>query len=339
MKPSAGKKIAIGYLIALPILAIVGLMQSRVFQNFTRVQEQAAHAAETIGEIEAMVASLENATPMSEGGSLGLGAGVVASPEDARAEMRSHLEHVRKLTAPNPRQSERLRVLEALIEKRIQSGEVATTPGNAGKPQAKVPKTPDAGAGSLVNDIRKIAGEIKAVEFATVKERNALARSLADKASYMTTLWEILALWLVALAALLLYRRSSQQKWEGIERRVNARVLENLPLGVCLTDDHGIILYTNPAEDALLGYKQGELMGRFLANLESQPFEDRDRLAEEIVNHLQAQGSWNGEFVAVRKDRSTFRCRTRAVAMEFPGKQYRLFLQENMSANQSATLG
>jgi len=339
MKPSVGKKIAMGYLIALPILVIVGLMQSRVFQNFTRVQQQTAHAAETIGEIEAMVASLENAAPMSEGGSLGPSGGVGASPGDARAEMRSHLEHVRKLTAPNPRQSERLSALEALIEKRIQSGEVATTPGNAGKPQAKAPKTPDAGEGNLVNDIRQIAGEIKSVELAGVKERSALARSLADKASYMTTVWEILALWLVALAALLLYRKSSEQNWAGVERRINARVLETLPLGVCLTDDHGIILYTNPAEDALLGYKQGELMGRFLANLESQPFEDRDRLAEEIVNQLQARGSWNGEFVAVRKDRSTFTCRTRAVAMEFPGKQYRLFLQENMSDNQSATLG
>jgi PAS domain S-box-containing protein len=336
MKPSALKKIAIGYLIALPILVIVGFMQSRVFQNFTRVQQQAEHAAATIGEIEAMVTALENAAPIPEGGALGSGGGAVASSESARAETRTHLENVRKLTASNPGQSERLSALEALVAKKLQPREQAATPGPAGKPPTKSAKAAETSEGQLLSDIRKITGEMKGAELDVMKDRSALARSLADKASYFTTLWEILALWLIALAALLIYRKSSRQKWEGIERRINARILETLPSGVCLTDDNGIILYTNPAEDALLGYKQGELMGRFLANLESQPFEDRDRLAEEIVDELRARGSWSGEFVAVRKDRSTFRCRTRAVAMEVPGKQYRLFLQESATEGQSA---
>ena len=339
MKPSAVKKTAIAYLFALPILVIVSVMQSRIFQDFNSAQQDAARAVETIGEIEAMVTSLENAAPISEGGTLIPRTGGGASPEDTRAGMRTRLESVRKLTAPNPRQSGRLSALEALIEKRLQSREKAAAPGDAEKPQAKAPMAADSGEANLVNDIRMVAREMKAVELAAAKERSALARSLADRASYMTTLWEILALWLVALAALLLYRKSSKQKWEGVERRIKARVLETLPLGVCLTDDHGIILYTNPAEDTLLGYKEGELMGRFLANLESQPFEDRDRLAEEIVNQLQAHGSWSGEFVAVRKDRATFKCRTRAVAMEVPGKQYRIFLQESVSGQQSAAPG
>jgi PAS domain S-box-containing protein len=337
MKASVGKKVAIGYLIALPILLIIGLMQSQVLRNFTKVQQTAAHAAETIEEIEALVSSLRSAEPAAMGGLSGTGAGIVRSPENARATTRDRLRHVRHLTAKNPRQSERLNALETLVEKRLQSPGQASSPGAAGKPNAEGPKTPETAGEILTEDIRKVADEMKAEELSVMREQSALARSLADKTAYISTFWGILALWLIALAALLMYHKSSEQRWAGVERRMKARILETLPVGVCLTDDSGIILYSNPAEDALLGYKQDELLGRYLVNLESQSGGDRDRMLEEVNDRLNAQGSWQAEFVAVRKDRSTFRCSARAVIMESPGKLYRIFVQEEVSESQRAT--
>ena len=339
MKPSVEKKIAIGYLIALPLLLAFGLLQSQTLTNFSKVQREAAEAAETLEEIEGLVTTLKGATPLSAGGVPSVAPGTESSPEEALAATRERLRHVRQLTAKNSRQTERLRRLEALVDKRFQTPEREPVPAGGAKAVAEGSKPADSMRMDLAKNIRELTDEMRAEETSVVRDRSALARSLAGKASSFSTLWAILALWLIALAALLLYRKSSEQRWAGIERRVNARILETLPVGVCLTDDHGIILYTNPAEDSLLGYKQGELMGRFLANLESQPFENRDQLAEEIVEGLQAAGSWKGEFMAVRKDRSAFKCRTRAVAMEVPGKQYRLFIQEAVPAPPPATPG
>jgi PAS domain S-box-containing protein len=329
MKPSAVKKVAIGYLIALPILLVLGLMQSRVLTDFGRVQQEADEAAKTLQEIEALLTTLKVAAGASARGLPGAAPGTESSPDATQAAARERLRQVRQLTEKNPRQTERLKRLEALVEKTFQAPGREVAQAEGARAVAESRKTTDSMGGDVTKDVREVTDEMRAEETSIIRDRSALARSLAGKASSFTALWAIVALWLIALAALLLYRKSSEQKWAGVERRMKERILESLPLGVCLTDDHGIILYTNPAEDSLLGYKQDELRGRFLANLESQPFEDRDRLAEEIVNHLQAEGSWSGEFVAVRKDHSTFNCRTRAVNMEVPGKQYRLFLQED----------
>jgi PAS domain S-box-containing protein len=337
MKPSIGKKIAIGYLIALPILLIFGLMQSQVLQNLTQIQQEAARATETLEAIETLVSSLRIAGTATEAGLSDKGGGIVSSREEARATTRDRLQHVKQLTAENPRQSERLSTLEMLVEKKLQSLERQFTPHAAGRPGAESTKTAETSGELLTEEIRKIASEMRAEELSVVRERSALAQSLADKTSYITTLWGILALWLIALAALLMYRKSSEQRWAGIERRMKARILESLPVGVCLTDDNGIILYSNRAEDALLGYKADELLGRYLANLESHTGEERERLAGEINDRLSAQGSWQGEFTAVRKDRSSFRCSTRAVGMESPGKLYRIFVQEDLSGDQRAT--
>lgn len=330
MKPSVGKKIAIGYLIALPILLVLGLMQSQVLGNFNRVQQEAAQAAETLQEIEAVLAALRVAAAATEGRLPSKVPGIVSSPQEAQEATRQRLRHVRHLTEKNPRQTERLNTLEALVEKKFQSPAKEAVPRGAGKAVAESGKASQSIRQALTDDVRKVTDEMRAEEMSIVRERSTLARSLADKASSFTTLWGILALWLIALAALLLYRKSSEQKWAGIERRMNARILETIPVGVCMTDDSGIILYSNPAEGALLGYSQEELLGRYLVHLASQPDADRDRLLEEINDRLRAQGSWMSEFVAVRKDQSTFRCFARAVAVETPEKAYRVFVQEEV---------
>ncbi|MBI1941146.1 MAG: PAS domain S-box protein [Acidobacteria bacterium] len=331
MKASVGKKVAIGYLIAIPILLIVGLMQAQVLQNFTRVQQEAARAVETLEEIEAVLTALGVTAAATEGGLSGKGADATRSREEARASTRTRLQGLRELAAKNPRQAERLSALETLAEKHFQSLQEPAAPGAARKPGAVSAKTLETSGDTLAGEIRKLTDEMKVEELAVMRERSTLGRALADKASYITTFWGLLALWLIALAALLMYRKSSEQKWVGIERRMKARILESMPVGVCLTDDSGIILYSNPAEAALLGYEEDELLGRYLAHLESRPAEERERLFEEINGVLRAQGVWQREFLAVRKDRSTFRCATRAVAMETSEKAYRVFVQEDVS--------
>ena len=59
--------------------------------------------------------------------------------------------------------------------------------------------------------------------------------------------------------------------------KMPAQVLESMSEGVNLTDEHGIILYTNPAEDRMFGYARGELIGKHVTVLNAYPPEENER--------------------------------------------------------------
>jgi len=156
------------------------------------------------------------------------------------------------------------------------------------------------------------------------------ARASVQSTTYLTPLSAALGIWLVLLAALLLYRDARVRKWSGIERRLYSRVVEMLPLGLCLVDDVGLIFYTNPAADALFGYEPGGLVGRHVTVLHSSR-EEGTQFFEEVLERLSVRGTWAGEFASRKKNGAAFSCFAHASNMDVPGKVYRIFLYEDAS--------
>ena len=54
-------------------------------------------------------------------------------------------------------------------------------------------------------------------------------------------------------------------------------MIESMLEGVAVINEAGVIEITNPAFDALFGYRRGELIGREMASLAGWPFEQRER--------------------------------------------------------------
>ena len=85
------------------------------------------------------------------------------------------------------------------------------------------------------------------------------------------------------------------------QMRALAKAVENMQLGVTITDIEGKILYTNPAEARMHGYAVEELLGRDARLLAPQEYGRRMTQEE-----MKAIRSWTREAVNIRKDRTVF---------------------------------
>jgi PAS domain S-box-containing protein len=101
--------------------------------------------------------------------------------------------------------------------------------------------------------------------------------------------------------------------------------------GVSLSDETGVIVYTNPAEDAMFGYGRGELIGQHVSVQNAYPPEENERRVGEVIARLKSDGRWDGEFLNRRKDGSIFLTASRITAVEIGQRPHWLCVQRNVT--------
>jgi PAS domain S-box-containing protein len=85
-----------------------------------------------------------------------------------------------------------------------------------------------------------------------------------------------------------------------------AMLLDQMTEGVSLSSEDGLIVFTNPAEDALFGYEPGELVGKHVSVQNAYPPEENEQIVAGVIDALKAGGLWEGEWRNVRKDGTEF---------------------------------
>jgi PAS domain S-box-containing protein len=115
-----------------------------------------------------------------------------------------------------------------------------------------------------------------------------------------------------------------------------ARILDNITEGVSITDEHGCIRYTNPAEDRMFGYEPGEMTGKHIAIQHAYEPEENQRRVEEMLAELRKSGAWAGEWRNRRKSGEVFFTFVRASALDAGGLQHWLFVQEDITERRRA---
>ena len=139
----------------------------------------------------------------------------------------------------------------------------------------------------------------------------------------------------VLLSGLVALVASSRRRAQE-ELRLQARVLESMGEGVSVSDERGIILYTNPAEDRMFGYAPGELLGRHVTVQNTYPYEENQRIVNEVIAELRRSGRWFGEFSNVRKDGTRFVTVAHITALEVAGRHYWVCVQEDVTDRKRA---
>src|ERR1041385_5768351 len=80
-----------------------------------------------------------------------------------------------------------------------------------------------------------------------------------------------------------------------------AKVVETMQLGVTITDNAGRIIYVNPAEAAIHGYRVDELIGQDVGI-----YAPRGKRRQLTISELLGFSSWHREATNLRKDGSAF---------------------------------
>ena len=104
---------------------------------------------------------------------------------------------------------------------------------------------------------------------------------------------------------------------------IHYRVLDMMAEGVTVSDEDGIIQYTNAADDEMFGYDRGELLGH--------PTEVQNAADDDGARPLQTAGVWREEQLNRKKDGTLFSTRARVSSLEVSGKRYRVCVHEDIT--------
>jgi len=98
----------------------------------------------------------------------------------------------------------------------------------------------------------------------------------------------------------------TRQREEQEAFQLQARVLESMAEGVCLTDRSGVILFTNPAWDSMYGAERRGLLGKRMERLLSHGSGADGSPWTTAVDELNRTGKWTGELEVLRGNETSF---------------------------------
>lgn len=101
-----------------------------------------------------------------------------------------------------------------------------------------------------------------------------------------------------------------EQKKVQENLKLQAYVLESMNEGVLLTEEDGTILFSNTAENEMLGYQPGELIGKNKAISFAYPPGEREKFVHALLEEVKLKKYWDGELRKIRKDGTVFFTRT-----------------------------
>ncbi len=113
--------------------------------------------------------------------------------------------------------------------------------------------------------------------------------------------------------------------------KLRSHVLENLTEGVAITTEDGTIIYTNPTEDSIFGSRRGEFLGQNLSKRYGGLREEARSTFFGILEHVKQYGSWRGEVLNQRKDRSSFISYSRVTSILLGGSRFFVWVQEDVT--------
>jgi len=88
--------------------------------------------------------------------------------------------------------------------------------------------------------------------------------------------------------------------------QLQSLVLERMDEGVSVSDENGIILLTNSAEDKMFGYKVGELVGKHVTVQNAYLPDENEKIVADVIAELKQKGFWSGEWLNRKKDGTSF---------------------------------
>jgi len=132
------------------------------------------------------------------------------------------------------------------------------------------------------------------------------------------------------------FRNISERRLAERTLRTYGLLVERMTEGVSVSDEDGIIVYTNPAEDHMFGYEPGELVGRHVGIQNAYEPDENARRVAGVIAELKQRGAWEGEWLNRRKDGSTFVTASHITAVEIEGRPHFLCVQRDITAAKQA---
>ena len=326
------RKLVWGYVFVVPILIVLTVIQFMSVQGVVNAFRSEGNSFDIIRHAERLSAALAEADASIRGFEKTRKNEELAPYEAGPSRTREVLGQLAQLTQGDAPQQARISKLEAAIAARFElyrkllETQPVRRPGPATSMTPLPPNEAEVQGEAKSAEIAKTLGELRAQEFDRLPTLAAVSQYRLSRANRLAPIAGVLAIWMVLLAALLLYRDTARRTYAGVERRIQTKIVDTLPLGICVVDEAGLVLYTNSAQDSLFGYEPGGIVGRHITTLRKPSTSGDIEIFDRAMDDLRSEGSWRGDFVAKRKNTTTFNCVAQAVCLDLSGKPHRMFL-------------
>ncbi|HEV2494775.1 MAG TPA: CHASE3 domain-containing protein [Terriglobia bacterium] len=329
MRQALERRLGIVFGSGVVILFLIGALQNQSVIRLTSAIRGVTESHGILEDLARLDSRLSDAVLGAEGYEM---TGDRAYLESYRAAATRVPGILRKLQPPaggNPNQSQEWAALAsqtgaALTE--LQRVAEARTPGPHPALPLRITSL------KAVDEARQAIRKTQQKERALMNQRKGAVQANSRLATLSTTLGAALALWLLIVASLVIHRYVDERRRSGGTQVLATEVLRNLGQAVYLADETGMVLYANPAADTMSGYEPGKLVGIDVAKLNDlSQTEDGLDLASQIHAQLAKGAAWIGILTSYRKDRASFLSSARISAVEFSGKSYWLFVQDDLT--------
>jgi PAS domain S-box-containing protein len=317
--------VAAGFASALAILVLIALIQHWTIQKFVENDRRVVQTNEVLAQLEATLSGVWDAEA-------GLRAyvmmGIEYYPPLGRAAVDDALEHLRKirqLTSDNPRQQQRLNVLEPLITARFAAlqhvAELAKDQGIEAVREFNL----GAGGWQGLDEIRKVVEEMQGEEQILLQQRTRMAEASAGRTTWVSFLGSLTALLLIALAAWLFRndfteRNRAEEQLLRSEERFRLLIERVKDYAIITLDPQGRVTTWNSGAEQIKGFRAEEIIGQHFSRL--YPQEDRDRGKPEMeLEVAAAEGRYEDRDWRARKDGSRYWANTLITALRDPQGQ------------------
>ncbi len=276
MKLSLEKRITTGFAVALVLLLLAGVC---IWWNDTRVASTFRLIDHTHQVLYRLEQTLNDVLGMqsNERSFVLSGDEEFAGPfEASRASVTASIRGLRELMADNPGQQRRLDQLESLAARATGLMNARMLARRTGSLESAIDVAPFTVGRQNIDGIRQLVQEMETEERSLLAARSAEFQTLADITSVVVVAGGTLAV-ILGISAIVIVRRDFRRREQVEAERDRFFVLTRDLL--CVAGFDGYFKRVNPAWEKILGYADGELLGRpFLDFIHP---DDRERTAAE----------------------------------------------------------
>ncbi len=306
MEWTIGKIANAAFALALVVLAVNAWVSYHNTRQMVENDAWVSHTHQVLAALDGVLVAITDAETGQRGYLLTGEPEALAPFEDATARMEAQLQHVQDLTADSPRQQDRLAALR---------GKVGTRLKLLG---ANITRRKTAGSGAwdgggfrqgreVMDDIRQSVADMKAVEDGLLGERVQSSRASFHKALLTFFLATGVAMGVIALAYVLLYRDTAARKRLAAYNRL---LLDSAGEGMYGIDLEGKCTFLNRAGAKMLGLEPETALGQNMHALIHHSHADGSPYPAEQCPVLRVLRSGQGgrvdKEVFWRSDRSSF---------------------------------
>jgi signal transduction histidine kinase/CheY-like chemotaxis protein/CHASE3 domain sensor protein len=200
MRPSIGKKIAVGFLLALIALLVIGLFSSRELQQLEANSAWVDHTFQVQDKLGRLTGDLARAESGARGYGLVQDPELEASSDVAAEDARRDLNDLRNLTMDNAVQQERIDKLEPLLTQRLNVLKRMMESGNVADPNVRA--TAVRNGESYMVQVRQLLDEMERQESDLLAQRRIAVQTVARSTYYILVYGTVAAFCLVGITGI-----------------------------------------------------------------------------------------------------------------------------------------